>query len=117
MPSPPASRTRRAPATTRLQKLLAAAGVASRRKAEELIRAGRVTVNGRPARIGDGADPERDAVAVDGVPIEREPLAYWIVHKPRGAKAGLVTLSGGRRMELRMQPERIARLVRPERNA
>ena len=38
-----------------------------------------------------------------------------LVHKPRGAKAGLVTLSGGRRIELRMQPERIARLVRPER--
>lgn len=72
------------PRRERLQKILAAAGVASRRRAEDLVRAGRVGVNGRPARIGDVADPERDVVTLDGVPVSREPIAWWAVHKPRG---------------------------------
>jgi 23S rRNA pseudouridine2605 synthase len=71
-------------ARTRLQKILAAAGVASRRRAEELLRERRVSVNGEPAGLGDSADPERDVIAVDGEPLAEEPLAYWIVHKPRG---------------------------------
>ncbi len=49
-----------------------------------MLRAGRVTVNGAVAGLGDSADPDRDAVAVDGEPIRREPDAYWLVHKPRG---------------------------------
>src|SRR4029077_20070132 len=49
----------------RIQKILARAGVASRRKAEELIEQGLVTVNGRVAGLGDKADPERDAIKVD----------------------------------------------------
>ena len=68
----------------RLQKILAAAGVASRRRAEDLLREGRVSVNGRVAALGESADPDRDVVDVDGAPVEREPLAYWVVHKPRG---------------------------------
>jgi 23S rRNA pseudouridine2605 synthase len=68
----------------RLQKLLAAAGVASRRAAEELLRAGRVRVNGRVAELGDSADPERDEIRVDGAPVAREPLVYWLLHKPPG---------------------------------
>jgi 23S rRNA pseudouridine2605 synthase len=68
----------------RLQKILAAAGVASRRASEDLIRAGRVTVNGAVATLGESADADRDAIALDGEPIKREPLEYWIVHKPRG---------------------------------
>lgn len=69
----------------RLQKLLSAAGVCSRRQAEVYLSAGRVTVNGRPALIGDKADPERDAVAVDGVPIpSRAARTYLLLHKPRG---------------------------------
>lgn len=68
----------------RLQKVLAAGGVTSRRHAETLLRAGRVTVNGRVARLGESADPERDAVAVDGVPVRAERHAYWLLHKPRG---------------------------------
>ena len=71
-------------ARERLQKLLAAAGLASRRAAEAWIRAGRVTVDGRPAKLGDAADPSVQRVAVDGRPLERERHAYWIVHKPRG---------------------------------
>jgi len=73
-----------APSSVRLQKILAAAGVASRRAAEDLIRAGRVAVNGETAALGSSADPERDVVTVDGIPVEREPLAYWLLHKPRG---------------------------------
>ncbi len=72
------------PNRTRLQKILAAAGVASRRRAEELLREGRVAVNGVRARLGDSADSQRDVVSVDGVPVQREALSYWIVHKPRG---------------------------------
>jgi 23S rRNA pseudouridine2605 synthase len=70
--------------SVRLQKILAAAGVASRRRAEDLLREGRVSVNGRVAALGESADPDRDVVDVDGAPVEREPLAYWVVHKPRG---------------------------------
>lgn len=70
----------------RLQAFLAHSGVASRRHAEELVAAGRVTVNGEVARTGQVVDPERDAIAVDGsvvgAPAER---ATWIVlHKPAG---------------------------------
>lgn len=69
----------------RLQKLLSAAGLCSRRKAEEWLADGRVTVNGAVAAVGDKADPERDRVAVDGVPLPR-PAAhtYIMLHKPRG---------------------------------
>ena len=69
----------------RLQKFLAEAGVASRRKAEELIAAGSVYVNGRPAQIGDKVDPKRDAVTVNGKKIKRETQnVYYMLHKPRG---------------------------------
>lgn len=68
----------------RLQKLLAGAGLGSRRACEEYLRAGRVTVNGELAKLGDSADPRRDRVAVDGERLEREPLVYWVVHKPAG---------------------------------
>ena len=69
----------------RLQKILARAGIASRRKAEELIREGLVTVNGRVAEVGDKADPERDAVKVDGKRVQ--PIhehRYLLLNKPRG---------------------------------
>jgi 23S rRNA pseudouridine2605 synthase len=69
----------------RLQKILARAGIASRRKAEELIREGLVTVNGRVAGLGDKADPERDAVKVSGKRVQ--PIhehRYLLLNKPRG---------------------------------
>lgn len=93
----------------RLQKILAAAGVASRRASEELIRAGRVTVNGSRAQLGQSADPARDAIAVDGEPIEREPLEYWLAHKPPGV---LTTVSDpfGRPTVVELLPERAGRL-------
>ena len=67
----------------RLQRALARAGIASRRKAEDLITAGRVTVNGRVATLGESADPERDDIRVDGKPVRAPTEAVWIaLHKP-----------------------------------
>lgn len=69
----------------RLQKILSARGVASRRKAEELIRAGLVSVNGVPAALGDSADPETDDIRVSGQPLAaREKNVYILLNKPRG---------------------------------
>ncbi len=69
----------------RLQKLLSSAGVCSRRKAEDLLKAGRVKVNGLTANVGDKADLDRDRVEVDGVALSA-PAAhtYLMLHKPRG---------------------------------
>ena len=69
----------------RLQKLLSAAGVCSRRAAETYITAGRVTVNGVPAELGQRADPDRDDIRVDGKPLSgKEELVYLLLNKPRG---------------------------------
>ena len=71
--------------TERLQKLIASAGLCSRRTAEEWIAAGRVRVNGAPASIGDRADPETDTVTVDGIPLpETAAPVYLMLNKPRG---------------------------------
>lgn len=68
----------------RLQKYLAQAGLGSRRACEDLIRAGRVTVEGVIAQLGSSVDPQSQRVAVDGREIAREPLEYWLLNKPRG---------------------------------
>lgn len=70
----------------RLQKILARAGVASRREAERLIQAGRVSINGRVVTVlGTKADPLRDEVRVDGDVVGRpERPVYYLLHKPRG---------------------------------
>lgn len=69
----------------RLQKILSARGAASRRKAEELIRAARVTVNGIPAVLGTAADPETDVIKIDGRPLPGpQKNVYILLHKPRG---------------------------------
>ena len=69
----------------RIQKILAQAGLCSRRAAEDLLRDGRVTVNGRPAGLGDSADPTRDRLAVDGRPVRAaEEKVYLMLNKPRG---------------------------------
>lgn len=71
-------------ATERLQKILAHAGVASRRAAEKLITEGHVRVNGRVVtELGARADAFRDKIEVDGRRIVREKLVYYLVHKPR----------------------------------
>ena len=69
----------------RIQKLLARRGAASRRGAEALIAAGRVTVNGRQATLGESADPDLDRVELDGVPVRAPATAmHYAVHKPIG---------------------------------
>lgn len=69
----------------RIQKILSAAGVCSRRQAEAYIIAGRVTVNGIVARLGDSADAQHDAIAVDGKPLRSTPeKLYLMLNKPRG---------------------------------
>ncbi|MGN0573010.1 MAG: pseudouridine synthase [Acutalibacteraceae bacterium] len=69
----------------RLQKFLSEAGVASRRKAEEMIRSGMVKVNGSVAEIGDSVDPQKDNVYVSGKKIKKESsLRYILLNKPRG---------------------------------
>lgn len=74
----------------RLQKILSEIGVASRRRAEELIIEGRVTVNGRTAALGMKADPERDHIKLDGKLIARpEPKVYLMLNKPRGVVTSL----------------------------
>jgi 23S rRNA pseudouridine2605 synthase len=73
-------------ADERLQKILARAGVASRRAAEQWITEGRVRVNGRVVtELGTRADLERDRIEVDGRPLtQREEPVYFLLHKPRG---------------------------------
>src|SRR4051795_102110 len=67
----------------RLNAYLARAGIASRRKAGELIKAGRVTVNGEPGQLNTFVEA-RDRVEVDGAPVEAQQLAYVLLHKPQG---------------------------------
>ena len=69
----------------RLQKVLARAGLGSRRACEELIVEGRVRVNGEPAVLGRRVDVDRDRVEVDGVPVAVQPgLVYYLLNKPAG---------------------------------
>jgi 23S rRNA pseudouridine2605 synthase len=73
-----------------LQRTLARAGLGSRRSVEELIRQGRIHVNGRVAKLGDRADPELDAVTLDGAPVAAHPdLRYFALNKPRGTTTTL----------------------------
>lgn len=69
----------------RIQRALARAGVASRRKSEDLVSAGRVTVNGAPAQLGQVVDPNRDRIAVDGTVVKPPRIEQWLVlNKPPG---------------------------------
>ena len=98
----------------RLQKILSQAGIASRRAAEDLIRDGRVRVNGRVATLGESADPERDAIRVDGKRV-RSPLApsrYLLVNKPRGYVT-TVEDPEARDTVMDLLPEGLRRRVRP----
>ncbi|MEO1003926.1 MAG: pseudouridine synthase [Cyanobacteria bacterium J06638_7] len=93
----------------RLQKLIAAAGLCSRRSAEGLLSAGRVLVNGLPAGLGDRADPACDAITVDGRPLGPAvaPLLL-LLHKPAGV---LCSCSDprGRPTVLNLLPSRLRR--------
>jgi 23S rRNA pseudouridine2605 synthase len=91
----------------RLNAWLARAGVASRRKADELIKAGRVTVNGAPGQLNTVVQPTDD-VSLDGEPLAKQTLSYVLLHKP----AGVVTTASdpeGRRtvVEVINHPNRV----------
>ncbi|WP_353947886.1 pseudouridine synthase [Sporolactobacillus sp. Y61] len=68
----------------RLQKIIAQAGIASRRKAERLIQSGRVQVNGKRVTVLGTKVTEKDKIAVDGVPVQKEILVYFLLYKPAG---------------------------------
>lgn len=68
----------------RVQKIIAQCGIASRRKAEDLIRQNKVTVNGRIIKIGTSADVQKDVICVEGVRIQPEKKVYIMLNKPRG---------------------------------
>lgn len=99
-----------APRSERLQKILAAAGLASRRHAERWICEGRVRINGRVAGLGDTADPHHDRITLDDVDIIAEPLRYWLLHKPAGVLTS-VRDPHGRPTVMDLVPERGARVV------
>ncbi len=98
----------------RLQKILSEAGLASRREAEEWIREGRVRVNGEIARLGSRADPQRDAIRVDGrrVRLPSGAKTYLLLNKPRGY---VTTLSDPSRRDTVMDllPPGLRRAVKP----
>jgi len=79
----------------RIQKIIAQMGIASRRKAEEIIAEGRVTVNGKVALIGEKADPSKDHIKVDGkLLIRREPKVYLMFNKPKNVVTSLADPQG-----------------------
>jgi 23S rRNA pseudouridine2605 synthase len=76
----------------RIQKILARAGLGSRRACEEYIAAGRVRVNGQVAVLGDKADSQRDKIQLDGKPVQvAEPLVYIALYKPRGVLSAVTS--------------------------
>lgn len=75
---------------TRLQKFLAETGLGSRRACEDLIREGRVTVDGHVATLGESVEPDTQAVAVDGRPVTQERKEYWLLNKPAGVLCAAV---------------------------
>jgi 23S rRNA pseudouridine2605 synthase len=98
----------------RLQKILSVAGLASRREAEEWIREGRVRVNGKVAHLGERADPDRDAIRVDGRRVRPRsgPRTYILLNKPKGY---VTTLSdpAQRKTVIELLPDGLRRAVKP----
>lgn len=91
----------------RLQKIIAHAGLASRRKAEEMIAAGRVAVDGKVVKqAGVKADPVTARITVDGIELPRaERLQYWLVHKPLGVVSTVRDPQGRKRVVELLPPE------------
>lgn len=84
----------------RIQKIIAARGVTSRRGAEALILAGRVRVNGNTATLGETADPQEDVIEIDGKPLCKPPTRLYIMlNKPRGYVTTLSDEKGRRTVQ------------------
>lgn len=98
----------------RIQKILAGAGLASRRAAEDWIREGRVKVNGRVAALGDRADPEQDSIKLDEKRVRPTsgPRTYILLNKPKGFVTS-VSDPEGRDTVLDLIPGRLRRGVKP----
>ncbi len=97
----------------RLQKILARAGVAARRKAEELVRQGRVTINGQVAKLGDKADPVADSIKVDDKRIHPvKAHRYLLMNKPRGYLTAVAD-SAGRPTVIELVPPQWRRALIP----
>ncbi|TVR21878.1 MAG: rRNA pseudouridine synthase [Anaerolineaceae bacterium] len=90
-------------AQDRLQKLMSQAGIASRRACEKIIEQGRVSVNGKPATLGDKADPEKDEIYVDGerLRLDNVELVYYVVNKPTNVLSSPATAPGDERPTVR----------------
>lgn len=106
------------PQVERLQKVLAAAGLGSRRKCEAIIEAGRVEVNGQTAVLGDRVDVKQDRVTVDGIPLEPlEEKKYLLLNKPPGYITTLKDTRGRHTvMELVDEEERLFPVGRLDRD-
>ncbi|HEU5249923.1 MAG TPA: pseudouridine synthase [Thermoanaerobaculia bacterium] len=100
--------------SVRVQKIIADAGLASRREAEEWIREGRVRVNGQVVGLGDRADPDRDAIRVDGKRVRPRAGAksYVLLNKPKGYVT-TVDDPEGRNTVLDLLPPRVRGVVKP----
>jgi 23S rRNA pseudouridine2605 synthase len=102
----------------RLQKIIAQAGIASRRNAEVFIEKGLVTVNGKQASIGQSADPDKDVIEINGERIQSEKFVYVLLNKPKNV---VTTLADERDRttvrELIDVPERVFPVGRLDRNA
>ena len=96
-------------ASTKLQKLLAAAGFGSRRLTEQFLIDKRVTVNGEIASLGDRATPGVDDIRVDGERLVAERPSYWLLHKPRGVVT-TVRDDEGRKTVIDLLPRSIGRV-------
>lgn len=95
LPSGPAHSTPAGGRSIKLQKLMAASGYGARRKCEQMIREGRVWVNGKRAKLGARALPGRDQIQVDGEPLRSaEPLTYIALHKPPGVLSSSCSQGG-----------------------
>lgn len=105
----------------RIQKIIADSGLCSRRKAEELISQGMVTVNGRQCSLGDKADPARDTIVVNGKSIAKIPVQkrYIMLNKPRGYITSMSD-EQGRKIAVELLdgvPERVVPVGRLDRNS
>lgn len=78
----------------RLQKFLAETGLGSRRACEDLIRAGRVSIDGVVASLGSSVDPDTQIVTIDGRPVARERKEYWLLNKPAGVLSAAIDPRG-----------------------